>query len=415
MSKKFRIRMIRCEDGERLPVLFAPDGTVPFLPALYVMQVCRPRDSANTILIKLEAIKFLYSWAFALDININVRFKSEEMLTLKEIDSLVYASRLEYRSMLEQYSPHVNPNSKSISNFKPAIKSIDYMTQSKRLNNIAIYLEWLTSELSKNISRSNKIFKTLELRIKNVASIIRLKSPKRIGKSTSRKINTKKINDEQRKRLIAVIEPNHPDNPWKNEFVKLRNQLYIVMLYALGIRRGESLKLKAKDFRRSNSRPVIEIRRRPDDLFDSRTLEPNVKTNERPLRIGRALFPLLCMYIDRYWNRLTKAKKHGYLFVSRNGNPLSLDSANKVFQTLSKIDGLPDNLTPHLLRHDWNYRFSINGMKRGYTMEDLREPRRLAMGWTECSRMPEHYDHIFIQERTDAILMSMQSEYFKDL
>ncbi len=47
--------------------------------------------------------------------------------------------------------------------------------------------------------------------------------------------------------LKHLIDPRSPRNPWKDERIRIRNQLMVVWLYGLGLRRGELLAIKVGD------------------------------------------------------------------------------------------------------------------------------------------------------------------------
>lgn len=412
MATKYRIHEIILKSGERLPLLLHSDGSLPYLPTCYIMTTCRPSNSSSTIMIKLDAIKFLYEWANTCDIDIEKRFESDAMLTLIEIDSLVYSCRLRINDLIENYQFSTKKmNKKKVTAIH---RVVDYTTQSKRLIYISHYLRWITDELTKKMHRKHPQYIQIQKNIVQVISWIHNRTPKRKGKTFSRVNPPKGFSLEVQKKILEVIEPDHSQNPWKNEFVQIRNQLYVIICVALGIRVGESLSIKLKDVVRTGENPSLTICRRPDDPEEDRARAPKVKTLERTLRIGPAWCPLVILYLDKYRRRLRRARKHSYLFVSRNGEKLSYASACNIFVTLRrKVEGLPQNLTQHLIRHAWNERFSEQGESLGLSLDEICESRREMMGWSIVSEMPELYNRRYTQKKAAAISLEMQRKFFE--
>ena len=408
----FRIHEAILEDGERLPLLVDHAGNVPFLPSLYVMGALRPRDASSTISIKLNAIKLLYLWAAARGLDIEARFGCEEMLSLIEIDNLVYHSRFQ----LDQFKPSPQSSNSKVIDLKPDnITVVDYTTQAKRLHDITHYLNWITHELMKNIDRKNPKYEYMLTTLNRVLTAIKSRIPNRISASSSRINPPKGFSREIQQRILEVIEPPHPDNPFKNEFVKIRNQLYVTICIALGPRIGESLNIKLQDIDLSGDRPKIRIRRRPDDPEEDRSRAPRVKTLERTLPVAREWAALIHNYLNRYRKRLRKARKHHFLFVARDGEKLSYASACQIFATLkNRVDGIPTNFSQHLCRHAWNERFSEQAEMKGLTPDEIREARRNIMGWGISSRMPERYDRRFAQKKAEDLSIQMQENYFRN-
>jgi len=416
---RFQIIETGFEDGERIPILLAPDGTVPFLPAYYVMSMCRPRDSANTITVRLTALRILYEWATIKGIDLKDRFRSGKMLTGAERDNLVHVCRLQFSAYLARQKAQANKDKSAVTNIDGNImKVVEHATSTQRLHYIAHYLDWMGAELINNIDRSRPEYDQLVKARERFIRGIKVRSVRRISRNQSRSNPPKGFSKEIQERIVEVIEPGHPDNPWKNEFVQLRNQLYVTMCLAFGLRVGESLCIKTQDVFLAGDRPRIEIVRRPDDPEEDRSPAPQVKTLSRPLPLNtnqeKSWAPLIHKYLNRYRNRLRNARKHRFLFVARNGEALSYNSAIKIFTTLRKVDGLPDDLTQHLCRHACNERFSEEAEAQQLSADDVREARRQLMGWSPASRMPELYDQRFTRRKADQISMEMQEEFFKN-
>lgn len=66
--------------------------------------------------------------------------------------------------------------------------------------------------------------------------------------------------------------------------VRKRNELIIILLYSLGLRKGELLNIRVSDIKFEDN--MISITRRHDDKYDGRVKQPLVKTLERDLKVS---------------------------------------------------------------------------------------------------------------------------------
>lgn len=191
-------------------------------------------------------------------------------------------------------------------------------------------------------------------------------------------------------RLLEVIRPDHPENPWRHEFVRNRNQLIVLLSLGLGIRRGELLGLRVDDIHANKAK--IDIARRADSAADPRIKQPNAKTFDRTVDVSTGLLQLLLKFINRDRNAIKAARKHPYIFVSDEGAPLSWDSISKLFATLRQsIPELPRELVHHVLRHGWNYHFSKVADQMGMKPEEEAKARAYQQGWSLHSGTSQTY------------------------
>lgn len=79
------------------------------------------------------------------------------------------------------------------------------------------------------------------------------------------------------------------------------------------------------------------------------------------------------------------------LGINTSNFETSLSNLKKKFPALSEIH-------PHLLRHDWNYRFSLEAKSRGYTEKQEREIREYCMGWVDDSPSSKIYNRRYIEQ-----------------
>jgi integrase len=149
---------------------------------------------------------------------------------------------------------------------------------------------------------------------------------------------------------------------------RLRNWLMFEVALELGIRRGELLKLRLDSLPRGAD-DGIRILRRPDDPHDSRSREPAVKTAERVIPASRELLRSVQVYLTSPPPLGRASGKSPYLFVTRSGSPVSIDTADDIIVAIGRASGVAP-LSWHRLRHTWAERMAElfsdqpNGMDR---------------------------------------------------
>ena len=211
-------------------------------------------------------------------------------------------------------------------------------------------------------------------------------------------------------RMFQVIDPASPENPWKNEHARVRNQLIIWWLQSLGLRKGELLTIRLSDIDlRSNQ---VLIARRADDPTETRRDAPNTKTKDRQLALGDHLANLTRAYILGARKQVRNAKRSPYLIVATGtGRPLTLGAVNKLFVELrTRVPGLPEELSPHLLRHNWNDDFSELMDERKIAPEEEERLRKQQMGWSDNSTMAGVYTRRHVQKKSDEASLALQEK-----
>lgn len=211
--------------------------------------------------------------------------------------------------------------------------------------------------------------------------------------------------------LYEVTRQFSPDNPF-DENVRFRNVLIIELLSSLGLRKGELANIRLDDINFQDN--TLKVVRRPDDKSDSRHYQPVVKTAERTLPISKELSQLIQDYQLRQRGRMPAARKHGYLFVSHKGStlglPLSVSGIDYIFKQL-KLAVNDRSLSPHKLRHQWNYEFSklIDGKDNALSEQQEEQMRSYLMGWSPTSGMAANYNRRRIVERAHGAIKEHQN------
>ena len=226
------------------------------------------------------------------------------------------------------------------------------------------------------------------------------------------------LSDEQIDTLTEKLLPGHPENPWKDKSVQIRNLVIVSVLYETGIRRGELAGLYVNDVQSTE----ISIYRRHNNPLETRKQAPNTKTGERTVPIPEALALLLDDYVMEHRGGIKIAKKHPYLFVNhrRNkGKPMTLNAITEVFKAARLA--LPElkGVQPHILRHHMNYRISrmIDDAYKGATPSEKaaadEQIRPYLMGWASDSKMQENYNKRYNIEKAGEMMVERSNKMNK--
>lgn len=422
MALRYQVKLLRLESGERFPVLMTGDGQPLFEPTVYVVTEVRGRNQAtNTISSHLRAIQVLHLFLAIRNIDFSARLSSGHLLSFAEIEDLARLSRLPMallESMRSEPSESSRPRFGVLEKVKVRVKRQEATPKEVvptfagiRLRYIRSYIQWLAfSRLSRpDLNKDVRDLLQSSWEQFNAAIVARIPA-RRQGEAQLRE----GIAPEAREELLRLVSPEAPNNPWCDSHTKYRNQLIIYWLYYLGVRRGELLGVRISDidFRES----AVTIHRRADDPSDPRINQPQAKTRSRKLPLDAALASLTHAYVVKYRAMAAPAaRKHDFLFCAdKTGKPLSQSSLNKLFKTLrTRCQNLPDFLSPHVLRHTWNDRFSER-MDKQKTPEELEKRLRSElMGWVQTSSTAAVYTRRHIRKKAQKVSLEMQEEIMR--
>jgi len=182
------------------------------------------------------------------------------------------------------------------------------------------------------------------------------------------------------------------------------------------MRRGELLSLKLRNLLESTggAGARLVIQRNHGDEYDTRINQPVAKTQGRTVPITTALEQQLIEYIVEYRADVPSVgfDDQDFVFVTHRGRrgqgkPLSISNFDQAVAELRKLFPALGPLHPHLLRHDWNYRFSktVKELKKEEKLSTkrARELREILMGWSEGSEMSLRYNLRQLQEESWSI------------
>lgn len=378
----YLIEWARFQSGERLPLLVRRATGLPIeAPTYWIVATERPLNKASATLEKqLRHLMLLYLWAEWRGRTPEEVIRSPEFLTLEQLNDLDRFCRLQLQDAIAEARNVVGVSANVIPIRKAkrheAVGHHARINVGHRLAVIHSFLEHASFAHASRMEPGSAIRDIYEQNRKFVLRALRERSrafrPRRSAGESREGLEL-----EAREALMAAIKQGQSGNPFEPQ-VQIRNELIIRLLFELGMRRGELLCLRVSDIKLAPDGGLLTIVRRPQDPEDPRQPKPQVKTLGRELPLGSTLRELFLAYLAER-RKLAGARKHPFLFVSStDGSPLSYWSMTKIFKPLRKVNGIPDDLTAHILRHDWNDRFS--------EMSDRASPHRTSVDATKEER-----------------------------
>ncbi len=411
-----RVKVVRFASGERFPVLVDGIGFPLYMPTLFAVTELRMRNLAsNTIGNALRSLQLLVWFLEREQVDLIERFSAGEVLKLHELEALAQACRRPLEAISEvrgsdAIRDSAFPGVRRLEGVRsrlryeaPAI--VNAAVTATRLQCIRDYIRWLAALHLDRLGASLDQRRELRAAVDAFAHALEARMPS--GRASEIREG---LALDHRQRLREVTRHDSPENPWADVHTRYRNALMIDWLYDLGLRRGELLSVRCSDvdFRRG----VVTIARRPDDPGDPRRHQPVVKTRGRELPLSAENLDATRHYVLNIRGSLPRARKHEYLFVaSDTGSPLSMPALAKIFRTLrSRVPDLPPDLSPHVLRHTWNDRFSEEMDKNNVPEETEKKSRSYLMGWSETSGTAGTYTRRHVREQAKRASLELQEK-----
>jgi hypothetical protein len=284
-SDLYKIRNAVTSSGEHRPLLTSAITGLPVLRVNQYMLVSRrDRCQVNTMKSELGALSILLSWADTEGIDLNAEVDRGIGLDQARIASLVHALRLDYR---KQKSDGDERGSNVVA-LQIAIVSAELW-----VSRIAVARDFIIWGLSNVLARcepGSLHYQHIRERRSDLATEMNSRIPPTHG--SGKRLG---LTPELKQRLFDVTRPGAIENPFQPA-LQGRNALMIDVLEAIGVRRGELLKLRTTSFS-AGPKPTINILRKPDDRDDPRPNQPQVKTQERLLPLDIALAARVQTYI----------------------------------------------------------------------------------------------------------------------
>lgn len=399
-------------------MLVDSDGVPLFDPTVWSLTKYR-RKSAATVEQALRGAMLIHLFCWRHGIDLDERVRDGRFFEVGELDALVADAAKPFAVLHAgttsiqifeggNLPPENRSNARLLRRLPSAarVQTVASDTTRIRLHYAASYLNWLgerqKSRLFGTAVAGDPAFVRVHefgLRLLAVIEQIEERAPSVVRQGRM------SLETQQRARLLEVTDPNSPENPWTDPFVRLRNWVIVRWLLGTGMRRGELLGLRVRDFNRGQS--YCEIKRRHDDKLDERRKQPRVKTLERLAPLDEALTQIGEQYL-KIRNTIEAARKHGFLLVADDGRPLSESAITGMFALLRDLFPDVGPVSAHVLRHQWNEDFSAyaDSIAMG-SDEEVRE-RCWLMGWAPTSRMPGHYLKRRTKAKADEHVKEMQ-------
>jgi integrase len=396
-KNRFRIRQFIASDGRRFALLF--DSEESAWPALAPTAFCLHQLSnkgAATERQYLQSIKKTLEWAADQNVDLEALLQSAKF-PVPLIDSLAQAlNKKQKLGKDDEEGATVTPKS-----FNSAMEQTHE------------YFTWLFIQIRSNpnstasekfLERLTKAFKSRKRKTGSDAAYAQCLLNKKLSEPT---------------RLALTERFEKPFGSHMTEFQKgvlFRDALMLEIFYELGIRLGELLSLKLAHFIQATGgdHAYLDIVRNQDDKYDRRVSQPVVKTNGRKLAISPELERKILTYLGD-WRAIIPGAgfdDNSFLFIAHKAGPsqgqaLQISAIRSFFTTLRRKDKRLSELHPHLVRHDWNYRFSKECQSRGISEKREMEERCFLMGWRDNSDMAKHYNRRHIAEQAYEVSLSM--------
>lgn len=423
------LRTVLFEDGERFSVLVDKETKVPHYWSTLFATIELRRYTQNTAKNVLRDIAHLMLWESMNNRNLVDEFCEGQFLTHEDIISI----REHCGTSSKSLNRRLKISSKSQTNIDvlyPSTISKLAKVSAENLNiriaRAASYLGFLARVVLRESSSINELQPLIDNMIKRLIA----QKAKGVKKSIQNSIPKTPSKDVFEK-LMAVVEVESVDNPWKSNSTRFRNWLMIKILYDTGMRSGEVLSLRIDRLDLYAEKPTIRVTRTHNDPYDSRKNQPVAKTLERNIPISLSLVDAISRYIE-IRSKIPGANKHPYLFVTQRkgvtlGQPLSEAAFyGRVFKPV--IDVMPEffsGMSRHQLRHNFNERLSdriddINRIaKENPNIQAINEKQEIQIrqhlcGW-KSEDSPAIYNQRHIQKvARKALLTDMDKQLGKN-
>ncbi|MEQ1560903.1 MAG: site-specific integrase [Methyloglobulus sp.] len=416
VPNEFTLRIVKFQNGERYPFLVNSDGSPLWHPTLFITtQIRNANKATNTMVAALSAIRSLLVWCHKCNISLEARFSTQYLLNEQELESLALFVREKIlKNNTQQHKKSHTVKKLESARQRPAIANpcVTSNTLSIRIAYISEYLGWLAIRV---IERDRKQIDTDTWnRIDRM--VVSLKKRKPQKRRTLAAFAKKGITETQQEILLELVKPGSKNNPFTDNLQK-RNQLIVLMLYCLGLRAGELLALRISDIDFQDN--TLLIARRHNNPLDPRAYQPVVKTSDRRIPLSEALIKAIYDHIMQERCCVPNAKYHDFLLVTHQngpylGQPLSAKGLSKVFSAI--VAARPNELTgltPHILRHTTNDRFSDLMEQKTVGNAEEEKLRSYLMGWREGSGTSATYTRRHVESKSHQASLNLQNQLWK--
>lgn len=341
---------VQLKNGERLPMLLDSQG----LPVVAVNEwiLTRMHRSLNTLSNNVQELTPLYVWLESRGEDLFDLIRSGRFWTEAFTSSLIEYLRRGQRKGNKIAKLAVRPD-----------------TFNKRLSTVLRFLNWcfyaVLSDQELGEARREAISKVQE----------------KVSDTLNDGYHSKEPSNNEMKKGLTAMQARFLQNVLDPESTmlvsspqaKLRNYLIVALMLLLGLRPGEVLSLRLCDVE-FGALTNVRVRRRRLCAEDTRSCPASVK------RAGRILvldYPRLEKLLNSYVMevreiavRRANGKSNNFLFLSRDGKPLSESSVQAIFKRVRRAypGKLPGNLSAKSLRHSFT-----DGLRRELKLQGRSE------------------------------------------
>jgi len=214
--------------------------------------------------------------------------------------------------------------------------------------------------------------------------------------------------------LLATISPASPSNCFKNEKIKIRNFVLILLALETFARRSELVLLETTDLN-LGLEPTVTFKKPTTANQLKRRDGASMKTLGREIPISSELAKALRFYIDQVRDEFLVPKRPTTaLFLSaRDGRRLAAMTFNHILKKISQIPEVEQmgvRLHPHGLRStgatDIRRKIDEKGISSGIEVEEVLS---YLGGWVQGSPMVRRYTKAALSEKLGAIVRSKKN------
>lgn len=418
-TQYYQIRNLVFVSGERFPALINGETGIPdFDATLFILFQFRSRAlSTSTMTAASSAVAFGSQMLEYVGVDLQTRINQGKLLEQGEFNQFIdgfYWTQEKLRQVLNK-SSKISASNHAISieaARKPVAATdnshtVNAKTVETRLLYFRDFLSWKVDRCLFALATSHETFKSLSYAKEILIAAINARLPRTASKND---LDARQgLSDEETLFLLESVKLDFEQNPWKSKFIRIRNRMIVHLLLNLGLRKGELLGIKIGNINLAKNE--ITIHRRADDIDDPRHIQPNAKTKARILYIDQELGSALHTYIVKFRLAVGNARRHPFLFVANgSGAPMSIASLDAVFLDIKKkFPSKFERLSPHILRHTWNDKFSEVMDKQAIDEAQEEEARSYAMGWKSGSGTAKIYTRRHVQRRANEASLELQA------
>lgn len=244
---RYVARRFRFQNGEHHSVLKGPDGLPVHAVTLFLQKFRKRGRAANTIHAVCQCLALLHR---ELDTNPRVdileRLRNGQFLTMSELARLADVAQYPMKALAHEDEHEATPqvvNLKSVrmrrSRAADEVSAVGKANHANRMRYMADYLGFLASYYADGLPRQQR----QQLNLESAEALKTFKA--QIPKVTKRaQMDAREgLSKEDQDRLLQIVHPASPDNPWERGFVRRRNWVIVMLLLATGMRSGELLGL----------------------------------------------------------------------------------------------------------------------------------------------------------------------------